>query len=85
MGAADVNRGIGLLSGNLVFNRQADGSEDGPYTPLNIGLTTSDSDGSVLELDIDGMGSLADDVALVANETFRYGRLMIDNALDLLR
>ena len=55
MGAADVNRGIGLLSGNLVFNRQADGSENGPYTPLNIGLTTSDSDGSVLELDIDGM------------------------------
>ncbi|MDE0981952.1 MAG: hypothetical protein OSB11_08275 [Gammaproteobacteria bacterium] len=48
-------------------------------------MTTSDSDGSVLELDIDGMGSLADDVALVANETFRYGRLMIDNALDLLR
>ena len=79
---AEPNLGIGLLGGNLVFNRQADGSEDGPYITLSIGLTTSDSDGAVLELDIDldEIGPLADDVALVATETFRYGRLMIDNA-----
>ncbi|MBL4728421.1 MAG: DUF11 domain-containing protein [Gammaproteobacteria bacterium] len=80
-GAAEANRGIGLFSGNLVFNRQADGSEDGPYTMLSVGLTTSDSDGAALELDIDidEVGPLADDVALIATETFRYGRLMIDN------
>jgi MSHA biogenesis protein MshQ len=79
--AAEPSRGIGMLSGNLIFDRQADGSEDGPFTDLSIGLETSDSDGATLELgiDIDEVMPLANDVALISTESFRYGRLMIDN------
>lgn len=80
--AAEASRGIGMLSGNLIFSRQSGGSEDGPFADLSVGLNTSDSDGAALELgiNIDGIESpLADDVALIATESFRYGRLMIDN------
>ncbi|MFT4815404.1 MAG: putative repeat protein (TIGR01451 family) [Cyclobacteriaceae bacterium] len=89
--AAEPDRGIGMLSGNLIFSRQADGSEDGPYEPvvpvdpaevaLSIGLQTSDDDGAALELgiDIDEAMPIANDVALIGTENFRYGRLMIVN------
>lgn len=84
-------RGIGTLTGNLVFERQAGGAEDGPFdsalTPgvgtgkdsISIALAATDSDsvGFVLDLDIDGGGN---DAAKLAEEEFRYGRLVIDNA-----
>tara|TARA_B110000037_G_scaffold108400_1_gene125547 strand:- start:3850 stop:5529 length:1680 start_codon:yes stop_codon:yes gene_type:complete len=80
--AAEPDRGIGMLSGNLIFSRQLNGSEDGPYTDLSIGLKTSDDGGAALELgiDIDETMPIANDVALISTESFRYGRLMIDNA-----
>jgi hypothetical protein len=78
--AAEPDRGIGMLSGNLIFSRQLNGSEDGPYTDLSIGLKTSDDDGAALELGIDEAMPIANDVALISTESFRYGRLMIDNA-----
>lgn len=74
-----VDGGEAMLSGNLVFGRQATNVEDGPFTSLTIALNTSDSDSVpfVLDLDIDGGG---DDAATIGDEEFRYGRLLVENA-----
>ncbi|MFM1897472.1 MAG: hypothetical protein RLZZ385_2546 [Pseudomonadota bacterium] len=71
--------GVGTIAGNLILERQASGVEDGPYT-LNIGLNTQDTDtvGFTLDLDSDDVGG--NDIARIASEEFRYGRLLIDNA-----
>ena len=71
--------GVGTIAGNLIFERQASLVQDGPYT-LSIGLNTQDTDavGFTLDLDIDDAGG--NDVARIATENFRYGRLLIDNA-----
>ncbi|NKB33377.1 MAG: DUF11 domain-containing protein [Pseudomonadales bacterium] len=89
---AVMDRGIATLSGNLVFERQASGLEDGPFDTsllplpgagardsLSIAVNASDSDsvGFVLDLDIDGGGN---DAAKISEEEFRYGRLLVDNA-----
>ncbi|MEX0618748.1 MAG: DUF11 domain-containing protein [Pseudohongiellaceae bacterium] len=72
--------GQGMLTGNLVFGRQADGSEDGPFENLRIALNTTDDDGVGFELDLDTDDVGGEDVAVIASEEFRYGRLLIDNS-----
>lgn len=78
--AAAGDRGLGELSGNLQFNRQASGAEDGPYPAVSIGLSSSDSDGVAIELttDLDDVGG--NDVVILASEAFRYGRLILQNS-----
>ncbi|MCI5106086.1 MAG: DUF11 domain-containing protein [Pseudomonadales bacterium] len=72
--------GEATLTGNLIFERQASGAEDGPYDTITIAVNTTDSDsvGFVLDLDIDGGG---DDAATIDTEEFRYGRLLVNNAI----
>jgi hypothetical protein len=79
---AEANRGRGTLSGNLKFNRQASGVEDGPFPAVSIGMSTQDSDAAALELgvDLDEVLPLANDTALIGSEAFRYGRLLVENA-----
>ena len=81
-GDAIANRGKGPLSGNLILGRQSSGVEDGPYTGLNIGLDIADSDTVqlVLDTDIDEVMPIANDTKIIASASFRYGRLLIDNA-----
>ena len=68
------------LSGNLIFNRANPEVPDGPLT-IDIGLATTDPDsiGFTLDLDVDD-GQVGEEAALIQNEEFRYGRLLIDNA-----
>jgi hypothetical protein len=76
----EANRGLGSVSGNLIFDRLTTG-EDGPYTDLNIGLNVSDTEADlVLDVDIDEVMPIANDVKFISTENFRYGRLLIDNA-----
>lgn len=78
--AAAGDRGLGELSGNLQFNRQSSGVEDGPYPAVSIGLSSTDSDGVAIELtaDLDDVGG--NDVVILASEAFRYGRLLLQNS-----
>lgn len=78
--AAAGDRGLGELSGNLQFERQASGAEDGPYPAISIGLSSSDSDGVAIELttDLDDLGG--NDTVILASEAFRYGRLVLQNS-----
>ncbi len=80
--AATATRGRGVLSGNLKFNRQASGVEDGPFPALSIGISTQDSDTAAIELgvDLDEVLPIANDTALIGSEAFRYGRLLVQNA-----
>lgn len=80
-GNGDSFRGIGMVAGRLVLNKRADGVPDGPYVDTRIGLNTADSDGAAIELtiDIDEEMPIANDTALIGDESFRYGRLLVDN------
>ncbi len=79
----DAYRGRGLLSGNLIFNRQDSGAPDGPFTTgtteISIGLSAADSDTAAIKLDtnIGAPPDIEDDVALIGTEEFRYGRLRL--------
>ncbi len=81
-GAAQATRGRGVLSGQLKFNRQASGAEDGPFPALSIGISAQDSDTAAIELgiDLDEVLPIANDTALIGSEAFRYGRLLVENA-----
>jgi hypothetical protein len=76
----NTDGGEATLTGNLIFNRQASGVEDGPYDTITVAVDTTDSDsvGFVLDLDIDGGGN---DAATIDTEEFRYGRLLVNNAI----
>lgn len=77
-----ADRGRGVLAGNLRFNRQASGVEDGPFPAVSVGISAQDSDTVAIELgvDLDELMPLANDTALIGSEAFRYGRLLINNA-----
>jgi uncharacterized repeat protein (TIGR01451 family) len=76
----NTDGGEATLSGNLIFDRQASGAEDGPYDDITVAVNTTDSDnvGFVLDLDVDGGGN---DAATIDTEEFRYGRLLVNNAV----
>lgn len=80
-GSGDANRGTAAVTGNLIFQRDATGVEDGPYSAVSIGLNVDDADAFLtLDVDIDDVMPPADDVKLIGTENFRYGRMVIDNA-----
>lgn len=76
----NTNGGLGLISGNLVFERQVSGVEDGPYDTLTIAINTQDSDDVPFLLDLDTDDAGGNDAAIIDEADFRYGRLLIDEA-----
>jgi uncharacterized repeat protein (TIGR01451 family) len=75
-----VDGGEGLITGNLVFERQTSGEQDGPYEDLTIAINTQDSDTVPFVLDLDIDDAVGDDAAIIDTAEFRYGRLLIDEA-----
>lgn len=78
---AGTDRGMGSLAGNLIFNRQSSGAEDGPFPGLVIALDVMDSDGVGLLLNLDSDDLDGNDLAMLGTANFRYGRLRLADAL----
>lgn len=85
--AGVIGAGKGTITGQLIFDRQVTGVEDGPYT-VSIATTIVDDDTvaidpATFDIDIDGAPAI---YKLIGNSpgsdevNFRYGRLLIDNA-----
>lgn len=74
--------GVLQLTGTLSFNRANPADPDGPFDELIIAFNPVDNDGVTLDpivLDTEILQNTPEFLEL-ARETFRYGRLQIDNA-----
>ncbi len=94
--SSDWSSGILELTGNLRFNRAADGEPDGPLSDLRIAFLPVDEDGvtidpareelltslNLLTVDLDTLATEPEDGEwyLLQEHAFRYGRLIIENA-----
>ncbi|HEY0961779.1 MAG TPA: DUF6701 domain-containing protein, partial [Pseudomonadales bacterium] len=89
---ADWNAGVVMLDGNLVFERLANQTPDGPFGPLKIGVRATDADGVVdvdrdVTEDVDACNTdcmidpkAAPSSNLIGEHEFRYGRIRLENA-----